>query len=185
MIFFLAGVHGVGKTSLSSRLSDKLKIPTISAGALIQKNIKHSAWPSDKKTKEIPHNQLRLISAVQSYQLQVKDFILDGHFSLLNESGEIISIEVDVFDALKLSGIIFIEDEPREIAARLEARDKVSWDVDLITALQQSEKKVALQLRDTFNLPLLITEPKFFDSVYEFIVKVMKISRSESIEGMR
>lgn len=185
MIFFLAGVHGVGKTSLSSRLSDKLKIPTISAGALIQKQIKHPTWSSDKKTKEILHNQLRLISAVQAYHLQVKDFILDGHFSLLNESGEVTSIEVDIFDALKLSGVIFIEDQPREIAARLEARDTVSWDVDLIAALQKSEKKVAFQLRDTFNIPLLISEPKFFESVYEFIFEIMKKSRSESFEGMK
>lgn len=174
MVFFLAGVHGVGKTSLCSRLAEELKIASVSAGELIKQQLEKAAWPSDKKTLEIANNQKALMSAVQEFELKNGCFLLDGHFALLSHEGHIVDIELDVIASLNLSAVIFIEDTPRAISMRLERRDHVRWDIELIADLQQAEKKGALNFCGKYNTPLLVGAPSNFTGIRDFIIANMK-----------
>ncbi|MGP6417528.1 ATP-binding protein [Pseudomonas putida] len=184
MVFFLAGVHGVGKTSLCSRLAETLKIPSISASQLIKQQGELEAWTSDKKTVEITSNQQKLLSAIRTYEKQTEAWLLDGHFALLDHSGRITQIEQNVFYAMHLSAVVFIEDDPFSIALRLEKRDNVQWDAGLINKLQQAEKEGALNFCKKTNTPLLIATPSDFEQVREFIIKGIA-KYSINIKGLR
>lgn len=169
MVFFLAGVHGVGKTSICSRLADTLKIPSISASQLIKLQSKLETWTSDKKTKEIPSNQQKLLAAIRTFKKHNAAFLLDGHFALLDHSGTITPIEQNFFLEMGLSAVIFIEDAPYAISRRLEERDKVQWGTALIANLQDAERKGALSFCRKTETPLLIAKQSDFGRIHDFV----------------
>ena len=173
MVFFLAGVHGVGKTSICSKLADKLKIPSMSASQLIKLQSELEAWTSDKKTKEISSNQQKLLSAIHAYKKHNAVFLLDGHFALLDHLGSITPIEQNVFLDMGLSAVIFIEDDPCTISRRLEDRDKIKWDTALIANLQKAEKECALSFCRKTETPLLIAKQSDFDRIHDFVNETM------------
>ncbi|WP_423204699.1 ATP-binding protein [Pseudomonas kribbensis] len=181
MVFFLAGVHGVGKTSICSALADTLKIPSMSASQLIKLQSELEAWTSDKKTKEIPSNQQKLLSAIRACKKNNAVFLLDGHFALLDHSGSITPIEHNVFFEMGLSAVILIEDEPCAISQRLENRDKVQWDKALIANLQEAEREGALSFCRKAGIPLLIAEQSDFDSIHDFVNENMAKYRDKNL----
>jgi len=185
MVIFLAGVHGVGKTSLCSRLSDDLGIVSISASQLIKQHMQGQTWQIDKKTSTVFDNQQRLITATREFGLKNKQFLLDGHFALLDQNGEIVEIELEVFSRLNLSAVICVVDNPQAIAERLESRDQVKWSVDLVTNLQSAERAGALYFCSKTNTPLLVVDASDITPIRKFILDNARKNLAKHIEGMK
>ena len=82
--------------------------------------------------------------------------ILDGHFTLLNQSKEIVELPFSTFDGLEISKIILKKEHPVVIRERLEKRDNQYWEQELIEAFQVSEENQALEFSRLKNIPIFI-----------------------------
>ena len=120
-VIFIGGVHGVGKTTFSNRVSETLKIPSFTAGDLIRA---HRARPvtQDKRVGDISGNQDALVEAVRLISTG-SPILLDGHYCLLDANGEISEVPLRTFQQLTLCLSLVIRDDPDLIRDRLQRRD--------------------------------------------------------------
>ena len=65
-IIFIAGIHGVGKTTLCNIVKEKLNINTFSSSALIQKVNKQKSF-INKHADDVKENQDILLQAIHQY----------------------------------------------------------------------------------------------------------------------
>ena len=87
-MFFVSGVHDVGKSYFCNLVKDSVGIETYSASALISTK-KRSGFAKNKLIPDIDENQQFLLWAVDELRTLCQNFILDGHFCLLNASGKV------------------------------------------------------------------------------------------------
>ena len=112
---------------------------------------------SDKFTKNIANNQELWKQELANYPFNDNDvMILDGHFTLLNHSKEIVELPFSTFDGLEISKIILKKEHPVIIRERLEKRDNQYWEQELIESFQDSEENQALEFSRLKNIPIFI-----------------------------
>lgn len=168
MIIFIAGVHGVGKSFLCKNYSIKHSILHKSASQLIREFDSESI-SVNKQTKDINRNQEILTQAVNSIHTQNKSMLLDGHFILINTTGDFISINPIVFKNLNIDGIVLIENDQNVIEKRLSERDRglVSFNIERMLTL---EKEQALLVANSYSIPLEIlfspTQKAFEEAIF-------------------
>ncbi|MEC4170201.1 ATP-binding protein [Pseudomonas sp. MS-1(2024)] len=159
MMIFVAGVYGVGKTTICELLSRELDYTVASASALIRQRRGQTTWNKNKKTHEIAQNQQHLIEALSELKALNRSVILDGHFALLDGDGKVVKIEKNVFFDLNIDVIVLIEGDAKEIVSRLSSRDTTQWSYSTIATLMAAERKGALEFHEESGVPL-----KIFDS---------------------
>ena len=108
-IIFIGGVHGVGKTSMCTKVCDVLGIEHYSASNLIKK-VKRVTFPTNKHIAGIEENQDSLITAVERYISGQTVCLLDGHFCLLDERGNVVPVPISTFSSLSPIAIEVIDD---------------------------------------------------------------------------
>ncbi|WP_455150393.1 ATP-binding protein [Schaalia odontolytica] len=168
-MIILAGVHGVGKSYLCERLQQELGILTYAASTLIA-SYKECELPKDKLTKDINDNQQHLIKAIETIKATTTKFILDAHFCLHDENGNIVRIHEDVFVKLKPKAILLLTDDPHTIAKRRKERDGAIVDTHRIETHQQAEYEHSLAIATKLNIPHQIYKVKEAHiQVYTFI----------------
>ncbi len=153
-IIFLGGVHGVGKTFLSKELCVKFGLSHYSASELI-KEYKGIDFPKDKRIKDICNNQDVLISAIQSLVSNEFPILLDGHFCLINENGDVSDIPSSTFVELSPEAMIVLHDSPKEIHRRLLTRGKDNHDIEFIEYFQSRELIHSEIIAERIDRPLL------------------------------
>ena len=84
-IIFVAGIYGVGKSTLCERLSISIGIPCYSAGDLISA-INGEIYGRNKTVVNKEKNQDILVTAVNERLQKDKTFILAGHFCIFDKS---------------------------------------------------------------------------------------------------
>lgn len=77
---FVAGVHGVGKTHLSSRIPASLGLTHTSASKLIKEERAMLTWGTDKRVSEVDA-QAALSTEVSRHNSAGFHLLLDGHLS--------------------------------------------------------------------------------------------------------
>jgi adenylate kinase len=170
-IAFIAGVHGVGKTTLCSKLNKSLNIEHYSASAIIKDKLK-LIKQKNKIAKNVNNNQPALINTLNN-EINADKIILDGHFTLFTKNHEITKISSDVFGAMNINIIVLLICEPSEIIKRLSNRDKHQHPQSKIEELQKEEEKHAEYVSKNLNIPLVkINTNNEFN--YEFISKTIK-----------
>lgn len=162
-VIFVAGVHAVGKTTLCKLAEQALGIAHYSASELIRIE-KASAVPEQgKAVSEVDAPQRHLIRAVRRIlPKHAGNILLDGHFSLLTATGEIETIDVDVFHALGVERVVVLHDQPSAIAARWSQRDGGPVDLDMIDAHQKEELRHARHVAGV--LAISLAEIQAFDA---------------------
>ena len=80
---FVSGVHGVGKSYFCGILKERLNISSYTASSLISGR-KKARFSTDKRVADIDVNQLYLLEAVKELKDRNEEFLLDGHFCLLD-----------------------------------------------------------------------------------------------------
>lgn len=137
-IVFVGGVHGVGKTTFCKSLSAKLGCEHVTASQLIKEQ-KATAISSTKEVADIPDNQELLLKALAQRRESGCTLLLDGHFTLITQAGDIQEIDKQVFADIAPSAIILLHDTPEAIAARLIQRDDVTISINSISLKQTKE----------------------------------------------
>jgi len=154
-ITFIGGIHGVGKSTICRQICDEIKLEYLSASELLKwKDINEDG--QNKKVKNIPETQDRLILGLTNNIQKHKSYILDGHYCLLNSENKIVNIPLETFKLINPISLNIILGDIGEIKSRLEKRDNRPYDQDLLSRMQESELNYARQLSKTLGVTLNI-----------------------------
>lgn len=168
-MIFISGVHGVGKSYFCKQVKEATGIECYSASSLIKERKKHG-FPADKRVADINENQVYLLAAVDDLRASSEEFLLDGHFCLLNTEGVITRISLNTFTTLKPEAIILLTEDPEIIAKRRQERDGVEHRVSDIKAFQDEEIIYANEVAELLHVPLKIsTGSNDTENTIEFI----------------
>lgn len=149
-IIFVGGVHGVGKSTFASMIKSKYsQIESLSCSDIIK-------WenPTHKKVENVGETQNTLLRNLPYFIDQDQNYILDGHFCLLTEHGDIERVPIVVFETMSPSMIVVLKEEPNVICQRLIQRDSHNYSLELITEFQEKEIRYAKEVADTLGVPL-------------------------------
>ena len=158
---FIAGIYGVGKTTMCQSYSEKYSCIHKSASQLIKEAKPTAIAVNSKQVKDINGNQKILIASVAKIRESGRNLLLDGHFSILNSENKPVALDTNVFSDLGINAIIVISDEPDSIAQRLEYRDDTSSKEIDVSEFQNLEVSRAKEVAKDLNLPFF--EIKAFD----------------------
>ncbi|WP_444943431.1 ATP-binding protein [Microbulbifer sp. ZKSA006] len=153
-IFFVAGIHGVGKSTLCKKISKLHSLPHYSASELIQR-IRSGTYSSKKVSQNVGKNQNFLITAINEL-VSEQTIILDGHFCLFNKDEEIERIPTQTFMDLSPCAVILMHDEISSVMRRIENRDNTKHSTERFAALQSEEILYGKKITEKLNIPLLI-----------------------------
>lgn len=154
MNIFIAGIHGVGKTFLASRLPASYGLTHTSASKLIREEKMLPNWGNDKLVADIDSNQIALAKAVQRHNDSGTKLLLDGHFVLLDVGGNFTCIEMEVFRSLHLDAVILIEEMPSTVAERIRQRDERVTDPEFLVDFMTAERTHAQSVCNEIGIPL-------------------------------
>ncbi|NMF86006.1 ATP-binding protein [Nodosilinea sp. P-1105] len=168
-IIFVAGVHGVGKTTLCNALATQFEIEHFSASNLIAKEKEEEHFRS-KQVGNIAGNQDHLVVAINKYLNDINWYLLDGHFCLLNKDNEITQIPYSTYEGIDPSAILVLIDKPENVHARLNSRDSIRYDLALFRSFQEQEILYAEYVRNKLHIPYLMSNPiENQDEIFAFI----------------
>ena len=168
-MIFISGVHGVGKTYFCNLVKERLGIASYSSSKLIADK-KMSGFSRDKLVTDIDDNQRYLIEAINELRFRNVEFLLDGHFCLLNQEGIITRIPINTFTMLSPDAIILLTENPSIIAERRKERDNIENSISDIKVFQDEEIKYANEVADLLNIPLMISRGSLdIERIIEFI----------------
>ena len=173
-MIFISGVHGVGKSFFCDQVRERLGMESYSASRLISER-KKAGFPASKLIPDIDDNQPYLLDAVEELKAKGEDFLLDGHFCLLDGSGVITRIFENTFTSLHPDAIVLLTEDPAIIAERRSRRDDVAPVVDEIRIFQEEEIKYAQEIADLLKVPIKISKgSKDVDNTISFIAERRK-----------
>jgi adenylate kinase len=168
-MLFISGVHGVGKSYFCDRVNVDLGVATFSASQLISER-KHARFAGDKLIPDIDDNQSYLLAAVQDLNATSPNYLLDGHFCLLNGEGKVTRIPKETFTALMLDAIVLLTEKPDVIAKRRKQRDDIVHNVDAIKRFQDEDAAYAAEIAETLSVPIKVSaRSDDLDSTLDFV----------------
>ncbi|MBK6959063.1 MAG: AAA family ATPase [Nitrosomonas sp.] len=172
-IVFIGGIHGVGKSTLCNSICAHLNAEHHSASELISR-IGETNYLSTKRVTNIGKNQDVLITAINKYLGFEKAYLLDGHFCLLNQNGDVAEIPFSTFEAISPVAIVVLFDDPSKIYTRLKERDKERYIISSLSAFQENEINYSKSVASHLNIPYLKANP-FVDSeaILKFVAKFL------------
>ncbi len=172
MNVFVAGVHGVGKTYLASRLPVTLGLMHTSASKLIKEERAMPNWGVDKRVSDVDGNQTALAAAVQRHNAVGTRLLLDGHFVLLNSQEEFSLLGTEVFKSLNLDGVVLLEADPNVIAMRIRERDGRQAGIDHLIEFITAERSQAQMVCVELGISLIILKAPCPDTFVEAILQL-------------
>jgi predicted transcriptional regulator/adenylate kinase len=157
---FVAGMHGIGKSTLAANYIAPLGFECVSASSIIKEQKGNVS--EDKKNKEINDNQKLLVNGIAKYKVLYNQLAIDGHFVLLNENMEFTEIDEDVFKAISPSAIILLTtNSPSIIRDRLVKRGmQDTWSIPFIRDFLRREKTLAIRVAKSLCIPLIVYDIK-------------------------
>lgn len=169
-INFIGGIHGVGKTTFCKLLTERMGYLHYSASSLIKE---YKNLEKDKKVDKVNENQDILITAIKkTFNIQ-KNYILDGHFCLLDTENQIIEVPFSTFKTLNLKKIIVLKDSSCNIHEKLLKRDGINYDIDLIEDFQNRELSYSKKIANLLNIPYKVFDiHSDIDEVINFITSL-------------
>lgn len=156
-MIFISGVHGVGKSYFCGEVKKVLGIHAYSASTLIS-NFKKESFTKDKLIADIEGNQPYLLMAVEKLNAKETNYLLDGHFCLLDAKGNVERIKIQTFLDLAPQAIVLLTESPSVIAERRKQRDEIESNIELINKFQQEEISYAKEVSQIINAPLHISK---------------------------
>lgn len=153
-IFFIAGVHGVGKGTLCKKLSSLLPADHLTASDLIKKRKKIEI---SKTVNKVLLNQKILLEEFSFYKPQFPYILLDGHTCLMDSNKKIVKLSTSLFKELKVKKIVLLKAPPEIIYNRLVSRDGGNTILTLndILHFQEAEKEHAKSIADELEVKFI------------------------------
>ncbi|MNW40226.1 hypothetical protein D3C74_173340 [compost metagenome] len=171
-MIFVAGIHGVGKTSWCNERSAHAGITYYSASTLIAQE-RNESFTTDKKVDQVEENQLLLLSAVRRIRGSQR-FLLDGHFCLVNKGNAIERVPYQTFADLNPTGVILLKDDVHSIHNRLGARDAKHYDLSFLEKFQNAEIEYAQYVSGILHCPVSIITPTYTFDLSSFVSECYK-----------
>lgn len=154
-VCFVAGIYGVGKSTLCEKIAKELNVPFYSASDLIS-HVNGEQYGSNKFVHDKFLNQNILITEVNEKLKENPNMLLAGHFCILNSRQEIDTLPSYVFDKLPISKILLLEASAENIKENLYNRDKQTYSITLIKDFLQQERLQAETISGKLGCELLI-----------------------------
>lgn len=169
-MIFISGIHAVGKGYFCDLVKKELGIEAYSASTLIAK-ARNAGFSSDKLVADIEENQHYLLSSVQELRKSRTNFILDGHFCLINkDTGEPERISFETFNTLKPEAIVLLTEKPEVIVERRKTRDGINETPEYVDNFQNMEEQYVQEVAELLNAKLFIsTGATDLDSAIDFL----------------
>ena len=171
-VIFIAGVYGVGKSTLCNKLSLATGIPSFSAGDLISE-VNGEMYGRNKVVKDVKSNQDILVSAINSTLEIFPRILLAGHFCIVNKYNDVELLPKFVFAQLHLSSIILLETEITKIFNNIRDRDQRIYPINTIDELIAKERSQAQTIAKELNIPLFLHSMKYDHSDEKTIAEVL------------
>ncbi|HZJ76222.1 MAG TPA: ATP-binding protein [Oscillospiraceae bacterium] len=152
-IIFVGGIHGVGKTILCKRISTQLLIEHYSCSELISM-LDAKKIGNDKIVHDVNNNQNVLLNAAQRLLDDENIYLLDGHFCLINNDYLIKRIPINIYESLRIKGIILLTCDEKIILDRLKRRDGKDYSLEFIQLFQQKEIEYGKYVADKIKVPI-------------------------------
>lgn len=166
-IIFIGGIHGVGKGTICKKIVSKTDLIHITASEILKWN--DISLSSNKFVNNIISTQERLINGLKNFIEKDKEYLLDGHFCLLNSNGIPSRIDEETFDHINPKVIVIVIDVIEEIAKRLAVRDGKIYDTKVLNQLQQMEIEYAKYLSDKYSIPYIEIKDSNYTQLMEII----------------
>lgn len=172
-VIFIAGVHGVGKSTIVKNISKELDIDSYTASDIINGN-KYSLSNNKKVDKsEIKNNQDLLVDGLKKYRNNRK-ILLDGHFVLFSENDEIVKIPFENYLRLNLSSIIVLINTSENICKNLRQRDKKNYSIKVIEKMQNYEIEYAKEVSNQLKINISIFHVSEQDKILSTIKSIIE-----------
>nr|WP_294930498.1 ATP-binding protein [uncultured Flavobacterium sp.] len=166
-IYFIGGIHGVGKGTICKEIAYKTKLIHITASQVLKWEEISDA--DNKLVKDINSSQNRLIKNLKNLIKKDEIYLLDGHFCLLNSDGIPCRIDEDTFDQINPKAISIVIDNVEEIAKRLKSRDGKIYSIQILNDLQEMEIEYAKYLSDKYSIPYIEIKDGNYNQLMENI----------------
>ncbi|CAK7038937.1 ATP-binding protein [Phascolarctobacterium sp.] len=157
---FIAGIYGVGKSTLCACLSKKMGIAAFSAGDLIS-SVNGEQYGVNKTVTDKNSNQDILISEVHRLLKSNSTILLAGHFCILDNNNNIDFLPRSVFSSLNIEKILLLEANIVKIMANLYCRDRKVYMQEKVSILQKSEREMAQDVSKKLGCDLYVHEMSF------------------------
>lgn len=167
-IILFGGIHGVGKTYLTTLLAEKYGIERYVASELITEFQKIS-YINQKRVRDIAENQNILYTALKDFNLFNRIILLEGHFCLLDKHGKIQKIPLKQFQLFNLRAIVLVYEDPKIIYERIKKRNMEHFSISFIKKFQKKEIEYGKEVAEFLDIPITII--KSTDSNMDFIDK--------------
>lgn len=178
-VIFVAGIHGVGKTTASQELSRRLGVAHLSASSIIKAEKISAVSERSKLVVDVGINQQFLVSGLRKVPNSQR-IILDGHFTMRRKSdGCLERVSVDVFREIGVVGIILYVDAVKAISERLFDRDGETQSDELLQLHQEEELLHAKSVAATLRVPLIILPSFEIDNAIAQIHTLIGLTASE------
>lgn len=175
MRIFISGVHGVGKSFLCDQF---IKLNNnfihLSSSELIS-SVRKKSWNDNKIVLTPEENQLALLQELETYNN--KNILLDGHFCLIGKNNEIVQLDHSIYDKMKLSAIILLENDINIIEERFEKRNAEI--LFSLTELIKKERENAIKASKTYNIRLEIINSNAIDYFNGMINNIYSNQKNE------
>ncbi|HAO5978224.1 TPA: AAA family ATPase, partial [Listeria monocytogenes] len=115
----VSGIHGVGKSTLLKKITEVKSIRHYSISDLIRQG-GQKILTNEKHTKNVNSNQEIWKNILKNLTINYNEQIfLDGHFVLLDDNGNLISLPEKTFEDIKIKSIIVVTASVNIIQERL------------------------------------------------------------------
>ncbi|KAF2079286.1 ATP-binding protein [Flavobacterium sharifuzzamanii] len=167
-IFFISGIHGVGKGTICKEIASKSELIHLTASEVLKWSDISSS--DNKLVENISSTQEKLIFGLNNLVNRDKKYLLDGHFCLLNSLNIPCKIDEETFDILNPWVIFIVIDDIEKIAKRLENRDGKKYDIQVLNELQNMEIEYAKYLSRKYSVPYI----EIIDNNYEQLLNMTR-----------
>lgn len=152
---FVAGIYGVGKSTLCNNLSKELGIPEYSAGDLIS-SVNGEQYGANKAVTDKTSNQVILALQVQRLLEITPKILLAGHFCIFDRDNNIDYLPESVFSNLKIEKILLLNAPISIILTNLSLRDKKEYTKQQIMSLHKAEEQRAKEISHKIGCKLYL-----------------------------
>lgn len=176
-VIFVAGLYGVGKSTLCNKVSEYLNIPAFSSSDLIsEKN--GEKYGANKTVKNKDNNQKLLINSVKEKTAKSPQILLAGHFCIFDVHNKVEFLPEFVYKELDLSKIILLEADANTIIENLQKRDHKKYTIENINELLVAESLQAQKIAIELNIPIVAHRMKFNQSDFEILKSIIEGSET-------
>lgn len=152
-LYFIGGIHGVGKGTICKEIIKHHNFIHLSASEVLKWEEISSL--DNKKVTDFELSQNRLLNNLNKIIDSNKNYLLDGHFCLLNSKNEPQKIDRETFIELNPKVFIIVIDKIEIIKDRLEKRDNKYYDTEILQDLQNLELEYSISLSKELSIPII------------------------------